>query len=137
MEDGAGTCSTARPDPSKSSDPLRNLRTAWSRRLLSDGLATRVASALNSGSREPPLSDSDLEPFLSDLRSFLGITDEETWHQLLSVQPGQPFRLNLWHRLSLICADPDSDYFDILREGVPLGISSPIPPCKVMAPPAA
>ncbi|OLP86243.1 hypothetical protein AK812_SmicGene32672 [Symbiodinium microadriaticum] len=104
-------------------------RTAWSRRLLSDGLATRVASALNSGSRDPPLSDSDLEPFLSDLRSFLGITDEETWHQLLSVQPGQRFRLNLWHRLSLICADPDSDYFDILRVMAP-----PAPPDSATIP---
>ena len=36
----------------------------------------------------------------------------------------------------MVCADPDSEYFDTLREGVPLGISSPIPACKVMAPPA-
>ena len=72
VEDGAGTCSTARPDPAKFSDPFRSLRTSWSRRFLRDGLAVRIASALNSGSREPPLSESELEPFLSDLRSFLG-----------------------------------------------------------------
>ena len=37
----------------------------------------------------------------------------------------------------MICHDPDADYFHILREGVPLGISSAIPPCPVMHPPAA
>ena len=135
VEDGAGTCSTARPDPAKFSDPLRSLRTSWSRRFLRDGLAVRIAAALNSGSREPPLSDSELEPFLSDLRSFLGVSDDATWSLLLQVQPGQPFRLELWHRLCLACSDPDTEYFDLLREGVPLGISSPIPACKVMTPP--
>ncbi|CAE7452587.1 unnamed protein product, partial [Symbiodinium necroappetens] len=135
VEDGAGTCSTARPDPAKFSDPFRSLRTSWSRRFLRDGLAARIATALNSGSREPPLSESELEPFLSDLRSFLGVTDDAAWRHLLRVQSGQPFRLELWHRLCVACADPDTEYFDLLREGVPLGISSPIPPCKVMAPP--
>ena len=92
-------------------------------------LSTRAAAT-------PPLSDSELEPFLLDLRSFLGVSDDATWSQLLHVQPGQPFRLDLWHRLCLACSDPDTEYFDLLREGVPLGISSPIPACKVMAPPA-
>ena len=32
----------------------------------------------------------------------------------------------------MICHDPDADYFHILREGVPLGISSAISPCPVM-----
>ena len=136
VEDGAGTCSTARPSPASSGDPLRQLRAAWSRRLLSDGLAVRVAAALNSGRREPPLSEAELQPFLSDLREFLGVPDDSAWQQLISVHPGQPFRLGLWQSLSKVCADPDSEYFNILREGVPLGISSPIPACKVMAPPA-
>ena len=51
-----------------------------------------------------------------------------TWQALLSVQEGQPSAPNLWHCLSLICRDPDSDYFQLLRDGVPLGISSPIFP---------
>ncbi|CAE7271099.1 unnamed protein product, partial [Symbiodinium microadriaticum] len=60
VEDGAGTCSTARPDPAKFADPFRSLRTSWSRRFLRDGIAVRIAKALTSGSREPPLSESEL-----------------------------------------------------------------------------
>ena len=54
----------------------------------------------------------------------------------MSVLDGQPFRLNLWHCLSLLCSDPDADYFHVLREGVPLGIGSIIPQCSVMHLPA-
>ena len=53
----------------------------------------------------------------------------------MAVDAGQPFRLNLWHCLSVICCDPDMDFFRILHDGVPLGIGSPIPPCKVLFPP--
>ncbi|CAE7236031.1 unnamed protein product [Symbiodinium sp. CCMP2592] len=77
----------------------------------------------------------DVAPFLDDLRSFLHVEDDTTWNRLLLVQEGQPFRLNLWHCLSLVCADPDSGYFDLLRSGVPLGVPEPIPPCPVMHPP--
>ena len=53
----------------------------------------------------------------------------------MSVDAGQPFRLNLWRCLSVICCDPDMDFFRLLHEGVPLGTDSPIPPCKVLFPP--
>eukprot|EP00439_Symbiodinium_sp_Y106_P015922 s6568_g2.t1 len=114
---------------------FRSLRTRW---LVSErlgprgswihGLASSIAAKLDSGERDPPLSDEALLPFLDDLRRFLQVTDDSIWESLLSVQIGQPFRLNLWHCLALICRDPDSDYFQLLRDGVPLGISSPIPP---------
>ena len=49
-----------------------------------------------------------LAPFLGDLRHFLQVKDEATWESLLTVQDGQPFRLNLWHCLaeSLALFDP-------------------------------
>ncbi|CAE7613697.1 unnamed protein product [Symbiodinium sp. CCMP2592] len=134
VEDGAGTCSTASPRP-VSSDPLSSLRAAWTKRLLASGLAQRIAASLNSGSKSPPLSEAEVAPFLDDLRSFLHVEDDTIWKRLLLVQEGQPFRLNLWHCLSLVCADPDSGYFDLLRSGVPLGVPEPIPPCPVMHPP--
>ena len=45
---------------------------------------------------------------VGDLRHFLQVKDEATWESLLTVQDGQPFRLNLWHCLaeSLALFDP-------------------------------
>ena len=100
------------------------------------GLHQRISSRLLSGSKEEPVCQSELQPFLDDLRGFLRVDSESTWNSLLSVLDGQPFRLNLWHCLSLLCSDPDSDYFHVLREGVPLGVGSVIRQCSVMHPPA-
>ena len=92
---------------------FRSLRTRW---LVSErlgprgswihGLASSIAAKLDSGERDPPLSDEALLPFLDDLRRFLQVTDDSIWESLLSVQIGQPFRLNLWRCLALICRDP-------------------------------
>ena len=137
VEDGAGLCSSATPFPPTQSDVLGGLRKAWCKRLLDSGLHQKIASRLLSGSKTSPLSEAELAPFLADLRTFLHVESDSTWKSLVSVLDGQPFRLNLWHCLSLLCADPDSDYFHVLREGVPLGIGSAIPVCPVMHPPAA
>ena len=134
VEDGAGLCSSATPFPPTQSDVLGGLRKAWCKRLLDSGLHQQIASRLLSGSKTNPLSEAELAPFLADLRDFLHVESDSTWQSLLSVLDGQPFRLNLWHCL---CSDPDSDYFHVLREGVPLGIGSAIPVCPVMHPPAA
>ena len=82
-----------------------------------------------------PLSSSVLSLFEQDLRTFLQVESDDVWARLMSVDDGQPFRLNLWHCLSVICHDPDMDFFRLLHEGVPLGIGTPIPPCKVLFPP--
>jgi len=136
VEDGAGLCSSATPFPPTQSDALGDLRKAWTRRLLDSGLHQQIASRLLSGSKDDPLSEAELAPFLADLRSFLHVESDSTWTSLLYILDGQPFRLNLWHCLSLLCSDPDSDYFHVLREGVPLGIGTAIPVCPVMHPPA-
>ena len=88
-----------------------------------------------SPSKEPPISPAALRLFEADLRTFLQVDSDSTWAKLLSADAGQPFRLNLWHCLSVICCDPDMDFFRTLHEGVPLGIDAPIPPCKVLFPP--
>ena len=135
VEDGAGTCSSAFWTRPRALDYLKPLRDLWLRRLSQPGLLNRLLSSLNSASRDPPLSDVDVEPFLSDLRQWLGISDTPTWHKLLEVEPDQPFRLNLWHAFALILKDPDADFFPLLHDEVPLGIGSTIPPCKVLLPP--
>ena len=88
-----------------------------------------------SPSKEPPISPAALRLFEADLRTFLQVDSDSTWAKLLSADAGQPFRLNLWHCLSVICCDPDMDFFRTLHDGVPLGIDAPIPPCKVLFPP--
>ena len=135
VEDGAGTCSSAFWQRPRGSDCFKPLRSAWLRRLSHSDLLSRLLSSLNSASKDPPLTPDELAPFLLDVRSWLGISDEHTWQKLLSVDPGQPFRLNLWHTLSLIMSDPDADFFSFLHDGVPLGIRSEIPVCKVLLPP--
>ena len=95
-------------------------RELWLRRLSQPGLLTRLLAGLNSASKDPPLSDADLEPFLSDLRDWLGVSDDVTWRKLREVDSDQPFRLNLWHTFALILKDPDADFFALLSEsGLP------------------
>ena len=129
IEDGAGTCSSAFWGTPREPDILKPLRSSWLGRLQSPGLLSGILTHLVSPSKEPPLSDAALAPFLEDLRSFLCVRDEATWTKLLYVDPGQPFRLNLWHCLSVLVKDPDMDFFRLLHAGVSLMIGGPIPPC--------
>ena len=135
IEDGAGTCSSAFWQRRRGSDCFKPLRTAWLRCFSQPSIDSAPVKPYNSASKEPPLAHEDLQPFLSDVCSWLGVTDELTWQKLLSVDRGQPFRLNLWHALSLVMSDPDADFFTHLHGGVPLEIGSDIPVCKVLLPP--
>ena len=71
VEDGAGLCSSASVFPPSQTDVLGPLRKAWTSRLLDSGLHQHNAARLLSGSKEDPLSDAELKPFLDDLRAFL------------------------------------------------------------------
>ena len=135
IEDGAGTCSSAFWGVPREPDILKPLRSAWLARFQTPGLLSGLLAHLVSPSKEAPLSDTALQPFLADLRAFLHIDREDVWRRLLHVDPGQPFRLNLWHCLSVLVRDPDMDFFKLLHEAVPLGIGQPIPACKVLFPP--
>ena len=135
IEDGAGTSSSAFWGLPRETDFLRPLRSLWLRRLETPGLLSGILSHMISPSKEPPISPAALRLFEADLRTFLQVDSDSTWAKLLSADAGQPFRLNLWHCLSVICCDPDMDFFRTLHEGVPLGIDAPIPPCKVLFPP--
>ena len=126
VEDGAGTCSSACWSAPSGSDCFRDIRRAWTSRILSGDFLQPFRARLSSGSKSPPISDSDLTPFLEDLRSFL----------LLRVPEGQPFRLFLLDALLAIVGDPDRPFVDLLVEGVPLGVDSSMPPCPTLFPPA-
>ena len=135
IEDGAGTCSSAFWRVPRYADVFRPLRQAWMARLCRDDMVSRIITRLNSDSKQPPLSVTELQPFLSDLRCWLGVAAASVWTQLLHVDSGQPFRFSLWHSLALICSDPDVDLFTVLHSGVPLKVNSPIPVCPVLPPP--
>ena len=141
VEDGAGTGSTACHTRPQTDDYFKALRHAWSARLARTGLVPKIVTALSSGSKSAPLSEVELAPFFLDLREFLQVRQDDTWAALMSIDEGQPFRLSLWHTLSLIFKDADADLFAHLHAGVPLGFSAPIPPCPLLqashAPPHA
>ena len=105
--------------PSFGGDPVKPTS---SERLETPGLLSGILSHMVSPSKEPPISPAALSLFESDLRDFLHVQSDDVWEKLLSVDPGQPFRVNLWHYLSVICCDPGMDFFRLLHEGVPLGI---------------
>ena len=79
----------------------------------------------------------DLDPFLSDLRQCLGLNPAD-FAVLLSVPPGQPFRLFLLEAHLSVSRDPDIAFVNTPVSGVPLIIDESMPPCPSLfpAPPA-
>ncbi|CAE7508033.1 LRRC45 [Symbiodinium sp. CCMP2592] len=136
IEDGAGSCSTASWSKPSGPDTFGSLRKLWVKRILSGDFLAKFRARLASGSKDAPISESELVPFLGDLRSFLGLaaTDFDT---LLSVPPGQPFRLFLLDALLQLSRDPDRPFVDLLLEGVPLGVDEPMPACPTLFPASA
>ncbi|CAE7202888.1 LRRC45 [Symbiodinium sp. CCMP2592] len=136
IEDGAGSCSTASWSKPSGPDTFGPLRKLWVQRILSGDFLAKFRARLASGSKDAPISESELVPFLGDLRSFLGLaaTDFDT---LLSVPPGQPFRLFLLDALLQLSRDPDRPFVDLLLEGVPLGVDEPMPACPTLFPASA
>eukprot|EP00435_Cladocopium_sp_Y103_P026209 s1025_g6.t1 len=74
----------------------------------------------------PPLSQHEREPYMHDLLAVLDTGDQ--FSHLLHITPGQPFRLRLWKTLVSTWRDPGSSFFDMLEEGVPLGVNQPLQP---------
>ena len=82
----------------------------------------------------PPFSDSELQPFQTDLETFLNSRGQEVdW----SIREEQPMRLKLMNALRLIMKDADASLFDCLLAGVPTGFSNNIPPSGVFPPRAS
>ena len=134
IEDGCGACSSASWVVPHEPDAFSGLRQAWCDTLRSTGLLPQILQRLGSSDKAAPLSDAELQPFLSALRHWLGVPSEAVWNACLEVTPGQPFRLHLWRILAEISRDPDSRFTDQLVSGVSLGVHCPLRPCTVMAP---
>ena len=95
IEDGGSLASTALWASPQHTDVLQLLWRHWHKRLMGDGLAHRIAGSLRDGNPEPPVDESTLSLFLSDIQWAFNIDDND-WHHMVQRQPGQPFRLELW-----------------------------------------
>ena len=109
VEDHAGSCSTA----SWSQPPGASAKRG------SGDFLPRFRANLASGAKTPPTPEEDLRPFLGDLRTFLQVSEVD-FETLLTVPPGQPFRLFLLEALLTLSKDLDSSFVDLLVQSVPL-----------------
>ena len=125
IEDGGGLPSTALHMVPQRHDKLASLRSRWFKRLSDSRQCLKITAALLSGCKEPPLSESELMPYVDDM---LEILDCPPGDFLLDISPGQPFRLKLWHRLASFLQDPDADVLLQLPKGVHLGVNQPLTP---------
>ena len=126
VEDGGGLTSTAAFHHPPAQDPLQSLRAKWSSTLFDTKDCIKIAAHIQQGREGPPLSELELQPYLHGLLHFLHI--ENNANEMLKIQPGQPFRLNLWQALANFMDDPETPFFSQLREGVRLGVGSSLQP---------
>ena len=125
IEDGGGLPSTALHMIPQRHDKLASLRSRWFKRLSDSRQCLKITAALLSGCKEPPLSESELMPYIDDMLEILECPPGDF---LLDISPGQPFRLKLWHRLATFLQDPDADFLLQLPQGVHLGVNQPLTP---------
>ena len=125
VEDGGGLPSTACHFSAGSKDPLQHLRKRWFTRLCDSKHCLKITAALTSGCKGDPLSSDELSPYISDLLDFLGLPPGD---HLLTVPPGQPFRLDLWLAMARHLQDPDGEFLSMLKTGVPLGVNEALSP---------
>ena len=57
--------------------------------------------------------------YLNPICELSCVSNRMTSSNLLQLDAGQPFRLNLWHCLSVLYRNPDMDFFHLLHESVP------------------
>ena len=127
VEDGAGLHSTAAWLQPQAPDRLAQLRERWSRRLFEDKLCLRLAYSLQSSPDQPPLSESDLDPFVQDALDVLGVSTSDR-SAVLSITPGQPLRLHLLQALLECLGDSEAAMCEDLRTGVRVGVGVDITP---------
>ena len=123
IEDGGGLNSTALWLQPSVHDPLGTLRKRWLQRLCDSKLVVQISAALETGETSDMVSPTQLAPFLDDILSIFQVGSS-----ILDIAPEQPFRLKLWQLLASSFGDLEAPFFDLLAEGVPLGVDTPLQP---------
>ena len=126
VEDGGGLTSTALVSIPPQDDPLGQLRKLWVSRLCDTKQCLKISAHLATGIDAPPLSDTELQPYVKDL--FSCFPDIASLPNIMDIPSGQPFRLFLWHALAKTWKDPDLDFLKLLETGVPLGVNQSLQP---------
>ena len=127
VEDGGGLISTAVWHHPQAPNTLGGLRKQWTTRFLNTGLHKQILAHFSTGSKAPPLSGDQFQPFLDDVRDFFNLSDQ-AWESALTVAPSQPFRLGLWKLMLQAIEDPDVGFIHQLHDRVRLGVHNVIPP---------
>ena len=119
-EDGGGLRS--QPDWSRpfrvETDVFCTLRKAWMQHILKNRLHHKIYQFLQSDSTDPPLSEDDITPFLTE--AGLPVS----W----VIRDDQPLHLDILSQLSQLMQDADSTLFPFLIRGVTTGIEDDVPP---------
>ena len=80
-----------------------------------------IQSSLERGDKQHPIPPSILHDVRDRIADLTGI-DRQGIHE---VHPGQPFLLTYIGKLAQYVKDPDAEFPEQLKEGVPLGVTSP------------
>ena len=125
IEDGGGLPSTTLQGATQSSN-FDQLREAWFQRLCNSKDCLKIFAHLQKRSRDPPLTKTELSPYIADMVKWLGLQDHAD--DVLAVTPGQPLRLKLLKHLALAMRGPDVQFLDTLQVGVTLGVNEQLQP---------
>ncbi len=110
-------------------DTFKAVRQVWIKRILDNNLHLTFTHARTNNQANPFIKDEDILPSTEDLRTcFPSYSFNE------AIIPFQPFRLDLFHTLFTISADPDHSIVQLLQEGIPSGAFSPLEPISLWEP---
>ncbi|CAE7197288.1 unnamed protein product [Symbiodinium sp. KB8] len=100
--------------------------------LKQERLVSHIHSHLHHAKPEPPLSEERGAVIAEIIR--LQLSPQVPASHALAIEPGQPFRLNLLEIVAQATQDPDLGLVPILKEGVPTGAFSELPPSGIWPP---
>ena len=123
--DGAGFHSHADwSEKNHPRDPLCHIRKKWMSHIMDNSLDRKLIAHISQKREDPPFSNSDIAPLKALFSEFLeahGIAPDWT------IPADQPMHLHVLHQLCQLVEDPDTELFQLLIKGVPIGIDDHIP----------
>ena len=132
IPDGGGCLSTADWSiPRVKENTFKSLRQMFELLAKKWGLVPRLLAHVANPTADSLLRDSEIQCVRQELVDFLC---SQGYHCDAEVSPDQPFLLNAWEALARITGDIDSALPSLLKDGVPIGILTPIAPSGVWDP---